>query len=71
MLAVITGLVFLVLGLWGIIEWWPNFVAFLMGCVPVMIAVGGFLAVVAGLTGIKDSLEAKAESSEEGKKEEK
>ena len=71
MLAVITGLAFLVLGLWGMIGWWPNFVSFLKGCVPAMLAVGGFLAVVAGITSIKDSLEARSESVEESKKEEK
>lgn len=70
MLAVITGLAFLVLGLWGIIGWWPSFVVFLKGCVPVMIFVGGFLAIVAGVTSIKDSFDMKNESQPDEKKEE-
>ncbi len=70
MLAVITGLAFLVLGLWGIVGWWGDFVGFLKGSLPAMLAVGGFLAIVAGVTSIKDSFEARAESKEEeGRKE--
>ncbi|MFH1369401.1 MAG: hypothetical protein ABII64_09785 [Elusimicrobiota bacterium] len=68
MLAVITGVAFLVLGLWGIIGWWPDFISFLKGSVPAMIFVGGFLAVIAGITSIKDSFESKAELTEEEKK---
>ena len=70
MLAVITGLAFVVLGLWGILCWWSQFVNFLQGSVPFMLFMGGLLAIVAGVTSIRDSLESRNMSeSEEGKKE--
>jgi F0F1-type ATP synthase assembly protein I len=70
MLAVITGLAFIVLGLWGILGWWAEFVKFLQGSVPFMLFVGGLLAVVAGVTSIRDSLESRnASDTEEDKKE--
>jgi hypothetical protein len=68
MLAVITGLAFVVLGLWGILGWWSDFAMFLRGSVPFMLFVGGLLAVIAGVTSIKDSLDAKNAPEAEEKK---
>ncbi len=68
MLAVITGLVFIVLGLWGILGWWSDFLSFLRGSVPFMLFVGGLLAVVAGVTSIRDSLESKGSPEAEEEK---
>ena len=59
MLAVIVGLIFVALGLWGIAAWWPYFVIVLKGSVPPMIIVGGLLAIIAGITSLRDSLETK------------
>lgn len=67
-MAVITGLAFVVLGLWGMIGWWSDFVTFLRGSVPFMLCIGGLLAVIAGVTSIKDSLEAKNAPEGEEKK---
>lgn len=60
MLAVIVGLIFMALGLWGVISWWPSFMIVLKGLVPIMIVCGGFLAVIAGVTSIRDSIESRA-----------
>jgi hypothetical protein len=64
MLAVIVGLVFVALGLWGVIAWWTSFLVILKGLVPVMLACGGLLAVIAGVTSIRDSMEAQASMRE-------
>ena len=61
MLAIVVGLVFIVLGLWGVVCWWTDFLMMMRGSMPVMIVFGGSLAVIAGITSIKDSLEAKNE----------
>jgi len=63
MLAIIVGLVFMVLGLLGLLAWWPDFVAVFKGFVPVMIMIGGLIAVVAGATSVMDSMESKNDDS--------
>ena len=61
MLAVIVGLIFVVLGFWGVVIWWSDFMIVMHGLVPAMISCGGLIAIIAGITSIKDSLEAKAD----------
>ena len=56
MLSVIIGLVFMVLSLWGIIGWWPDFVNVIKGVFPLLFLFGGALAVIAGVTSIRDSM---------------
>jgi hypothetical protein len=68
MLAVIIGLVFMLLGLWGVIAWWGAFIVVLKGLVPAMIVCGGFLAVIAGVTSIRDSMESRAAVKESEEK---
>ncbi|OGS18944.1 MAG: hypothetical protein A2219_07950 [Elusimicrobia bacterium RIFOXYA2_FULL_50_26] len=63
MLAIIVGLVFMVLGLLGLLAWWPDFIAVFKGFVPIMIMIGGLIAVVAGATSVMDSMEPKDDSS--------
>jgi len=71
MLAVIVGLVFAVIGLWGMVAWWPDFIIVVKGSVPALLLIGGILAIVAGATAIRDSLESRASTKKEieGKKE--
>lgn len=69
MVALIIGVVVVILGLLGIITWFPDFVMILRGSVPAMFICGGLLAIIAGITSIKDSIEAK-KIEEESKKEE-
>ncbi len=60
MLSIIFGLLFMALGVWGLVSWWPDFVLVLKGLVPSLIVCGGFLAVVAGITSIRDAIANKA-----------
>lgn len=62
MLSVILGLVFMILGLWGLLSWWADFVVVFKGSVPVLIFMGGLLAVIAGITSIRDSMQSKSSS---------
>lgn len=68
MVALVVGLVFVVIGVLGIARWLPDFVVIIKGLVPIMLLFGGLLAIVAGITSIKDSVEAK-KLEEERKKE--
>lgn len=70
MLAVILGLIFMALGLWGLIAWWGSFILVLKGLVPVLILFGGFIAVVAGVTSIRDSMESRSSGRETEEKKE-
>lgn len=72
MVALIIGLIVVVLGVFGIVTWFGDFILVLKGSVPAMLICGGLLAIVAGITSIKDSIEAKKleeERKEEQKKE--
>ena len=68
MVALVMGIVVVVLGLLGIVSWFGDFVLVLKGSVPAMFVLGGLLAIVAGITSIKDAAEAK-KLEEERKKE--
>ncbi len=67
MVALIIGLIIAVLGVLGILRWTSDFVAVLRGSVPAMLVCGGLLAVIAGITSIKDSIEAKKLEQEKQK----
>lgn len=54
MMALAGGLIALVLGIIGIIYWWPFFIKALMAGVPVMLILGGALATYLGIEEIKD-----------------
>ena len=70
MLAIIVGLVFAVLGVWGVVCWWCDFMTVLKGLVPFMIFVGGCISIVAGFTAIRDAMD-DAKLKEAGKTEQK
>ena len=68
--ALISGIITVLIGIIGIVRWSDLLVKFLKGSVPLMLVFGGLLAIIAGLTSIKDSIEAKKleeESKEENK----
>ena len=54
MMALVGGLIALILGIVGIIVWWPYFLKALMAGVPVMLIMGGALATYLGIEEIKD-----------------
>ena len=59
-LSVVGGLVAIILGAVGLINWWEEYiVGFLKSGLVVILLLGGLLAVVAGIGEIKDSLEEK------------
>ncbi|MBI4974405.1 MAG: hypothetical protein HZC19_01110 [Candidatus Omnitrophica bacterium] len=60
-LSVIIGAVVSLLGLWGLIIWWGDFLLVLRGSIPAMLIFGGAIAVIAGLSEIKDELASKKE----------
>ena len=53
-LAAMAGGVVLVIFLWG-----PEVRALVFGCIPIVLFFGGFIAFVAGLSGMKDAARAK------------
>lgn len=76
-LAIIGGLIAMAGGLYLVIAIWPEqFIALVFGCIPPILFFGGLIAVIAGISGIKDSIrtkklekEAKEEKKEEKKEE--
>ncbi|MFA5338599.1 MAG: hypothetical protein WC317_00435 [Candidatus Omnitrophota bacterium] len=61
-LSIIGGLIAIVLGVVGLINWWEEYiVGFLRSGLVIILLLGGLLAVFAGIGEIKDSLEEKKE----------
>ena len=61
-LSVIGGLIAIVLGVVGLVNWWEEYiVGFLKSGLVVILLFGGLLAVMAGIGEMKDSLEEKKE----------
>jgi hypothetical protein len=58
-LGVIIGAIIVLLGLMGVISWRADLLTVLKGSVPVILILGGAIAVVAGLNEIKDESSAK------------
>ena len=55
------GLISIILGMWGIMTWWDSFVMLLKGSVPPILILGGLAALFAGISEIKDCMQAKKE----------
>ena len=62
-LSVIIGAIVALLGLLGLINWWGDFILILKGSIPVMLIFGGIIAVIAGLSEIKDEAASKKEET--------
>ena len=54
MMALAGGLIALILGIIGIIAWWPYFVKALAAGIPVVLLLGGALATYLGIEELKD-----------------
>lgn len=69
-ITVLGGLVSIILGIWGIMTWWYSFVMLLKGSVPSILILGGLAALFAGISEVKDCMQAKKEEvkSKEEKK---
>ena len=59
MLAIVFGLIFVVLGFWGIVIWWADLLIVFKGFLPLMFVFGGLLSIIAGILSIMDSLGSK------------
>ena len=60
--SVIIGAVVALLGLLGLIGWWDDFIMVLKGSIPLLLIFGGVIAVIAGISELKDELALKKES---------
>ena len=58
-LGVVVGAIIVLLGLRGIIGWWGDFLIVLRGSLPAMLILAGTIAVIAGLSEIRDELSSK------------
>jgi len=69
-LAIIAGLIAMVCGVWLVIVWWRPFYELVLGCIPPILFFGGLIALIAGISSIKDAARTK-KLEEEAKAEEK
>ncbi|MGD2279452.1 MAG: hypothetical protein PVH45_05105 [Candidatus Omnitrophota bacterium] len=58
-LSLLIGAVVAIIGLILLIAWWYEFLFLLRGCIPAMLILGGVVAVIAGLSELKDVLKSK------------
>ncbi len=72
-LAILGGLVAMAAGVYLVILVWPQqFIDLVFGCIPPVLFFGGLIALIAGISGIKDAARTKkleAETKEEVKEE--
>ncbi len=61
-MSVIIGAIVVLLGLIGLKSWWGEFIMIIKGSVPIMLIFGGAIAVIAGLSELKDKEAAKKEA---------
>lgn len=62
-ITVLGGIISIIIGIWGIMAWWWSFVELLKGAVPPIFVLGGLAALFAGISEIKDSIQAKKEEA--------
>jgi len=58
-LGIVVGAIVILLGLQGLCGWWADFLTVLKGSLPVIFILGGAIAVIAGISEIKDELSSK------------
>jgi succinate-acetate transporter protein len=62
---VVIGAVVAALGALGLMSWWIDFMSLVRGSVPVMMIFGGVIAVIAGLSEMKDEAASKKEEKKQ------
>jgi len=65
MTILVGGAASLVLGLLGLIFWWKDFFIILRGAIPILLLLGGALAVYVGLDELKDKMREEKERQAE------
>ncbi len=63
LLAVLGGFLAVVLGILGLIFWFGKFILLLQGTLPLVLILGGGIALFIGITEIKDTIKSKEEES--------
>jgi len=69
--SIIVGAVVAVLGLLGFLRWLPHFMVVVKGTLPAMLVFGGAIAVIAGLSELKDQAAAAKKETEKTEPEKK
>ena len=62
---ILGGIVAIILGVLGLIKWWLLFLKALAALVPFILVVGGVLAVIVGISSVKERIEEKREEAAE------
>lgn len=62
---ILGGIVAIILGILGLIKWWLLFLKALAALVPFILVVGGVLAVIVGISSVKEKMEEKREEAAE------
>jgi len=60
-ITVLGGLISIIVGIWGLMSWWYSFVILLKGSIPLILVLGGLAALFAGISEVKDCMQAKKE----------
>ncbi|MBI5966787.1 MAG: hypothetical protein HY882_02865 [Deltaproteobacteria bacterium] len=63
------GIVALIIGVVGLAIWWTEFLLILQGSIPILLALGGALAIYLGIEDIKTASAVEKSEKEEPKKE--
>lgn len=61
MLSLLVGGIVLLVGLILLVSWWFEFLFILRGIVPGILILGGLIAILAGISEVKDTLKIKTE----------
>jgi len=62
---ILGGIASIILGVLGLIKWWVLFVKALTACVPFILLVCGILAIIIGISSIKEKMEERREEAAE------
>ena len=57
------GIVAVILGVVGLIVWWPDFWQVLRGSIPILLVIGGVLGIYLGIEDVRTSSSSKKEES--------
>ncbi|MDI6755106.1 MAG: hypothetical protein QME78_12025 [Thermodesulfobacteriota bacterium] len=60
------GIVAVIIGVVGLIAWWVQFLEVLKGSIPVILALGGALAIYLGIEDVKTSSSSSEEETKKG-----
>ena len=70
-LVLLLGIIFVILGVWGVVGWWSNFLVVLKGGGCPFLAFVGIIMAIAALGEIRDAIARKKEEEKEKKEESK